>query len=171
MGWTNEECISEQNQNGNKKLVVDDNIFQLDLNDIEKQGESKNPQRIKINNNNDIEEENYYNYNLNDLVPINKTKMTVKRIENFDDVDDDDENESESEEDNQNLEKIKEENNDDVNENENIEQNENIKENKDNNNNFNEIGKEEDKKPEDKKPPKIEKLKKKGKDKKDIILF
>ena len=151
-------------------MITDSNI-ELDLNDIEKQGESKHPQRVIINDNKIEEEKNYYNYNLNDLILVNKTKMTVKRIENFDD-DDDDDDDSESEEDNKNLENKEEENNEDDNENkevDNFEQNEDLKENK--NNNINEIGDDDDKKPEDKKPPNIEKLKKKGKEKKEISIF
>ena len=167
MGCTSEKSIPELNRN--KKALITDSNIELDLNDIEKQGESKHPQRVIINDNKIEEEKNYYNYNLNDLILVNKTKMTVKRIENFDDDDDDD---SESEEDNKNLENKEEENNEDDNENkevDNFEQNEDLKENK--NNNINEIGDDGDKKPEDKKPPNIEKLKKKGKEKKEISIF
>ena len=165
MGCTSEKCIPDPNHNNKKKSLEKEDNIELDLNDIEKQGESKHPQRIIINNNNiEEEEKNYYNYNLKDLIPINKTKMTVKRLENFDEDDDD---ESENEEGNNNLENIKEDNNDE-NENENV-QNENVQ---NENNNINEMEEDEDeKKPEDKKPPNIEKLKKKGKDKKDIVLF
>ena len=167
MGCTSEKSIPELNRN--KKALITDSNIELDLNDIEKQGESKHPQRVIINDNKIEEEKNYYNYNLNDLILVNKTKMTVKRIENF--VDDDDD--SESEEDNKNLENKEEENNeDDDNENKevhNFEQNEDLKENK--NNNIDEIGEDDDKKPEDKKPPNIEKLKKKGKEKKEISIF
>ena len=168
MGCTSEKSIPELNRN--KKALITDSNIELDLNDIEKQGESKHPQRVIINDNKIEEEKNYYNYNLNDLILVNKTKMTVKRIENFDDDDDDDD--SESEEDNKNLENKEEENNEDDNENkevDNFEQNEDLKENK--NNNINEIGDDGDKKPEDKKPPNIEKLKKKGKEKKEISIF
>ena len=167
MGCTSEKSIPELNRN--KKALITDSNIELDLNDIEKQGESKHPQRVIINDNKIEEEKNYYNYNLNDLILVNKTKMTVKRIENFDDDDDDD---SESEEDNKNLENKEEENNEDDNENkevDNFEQNEDLKENK--NNNIDEIGEDDDKKPEDKKPPNIEKLKKKGKEKKEISIF
>ena len=167
MGCTSEKSIPEINSN--KKALITDSNFELDLNDIEKQGESKHPQRIIINENKIEEEKNYYNYNLNDLILVNKTKMTVKRIENFDDDDDDD---SESEEDNKNLENKEKENHEDENENkevDNFEQNEDLKENK--TNNIHEIGEDDDKKPEDKKPPNIEKLKKKGKEKKQINIF
>ena len=177
MGCTSEKCIPESNFNKNKKgsnIITDDN-FEIDLHDIEKQGESKH-QKIEINiNNEDIQpEDNYYNYDLKDLTLVNNSKMIVKRIENFDDDDDD---ESESEEDKEdNSDHIEDNNNNnEYNENkieeEKLEQDKNInfKEEKDNK----EFITEEDieKKPEDKKPPNIEKLRKKGKDKKEIKIF
>ena len=147
MGCSSEKCIPESKYTiKNKKSIITEDNIEIDLHDIEKQGESKRPQR-EINNNDNIEEENnnYYNYNVNELVPINQTKMTVKRLENFED---DDEDESESEENKNNLQNIEEEKSD-----------------------GSKFEEEEDKKPEDKKPPNIQKLKKKGKQKMEINLF
>ena len=85
--------------NPNKKLnMINDDNIELDLNDMEQQGERSHPQKETINDINIIEEPNYYNYNLDDLIPVNTSKMTVKRIEYFDD----DESESESEDDKEN---------------------------------------------------------------------
>ena len=85
--------------NPNKKLnMINDDNIELDLNDMEQQGERSHPQKEMINDINIIEEPNYYNYNLDDLIPVNTSKMTVKRIEYFDD----DESESESEDDKEN---------------------------------------------------------------------
>ena len=93
MGCSTEKSIAEYSNKNKEQLISDDNI-EINIHDIEQQGESKHPKKIVVNNTNE-EEKNYYNYNLNDLVLVNKTKMTVKRIENFDDDDDDDESESE----------------------------------------------------------------------------
>ena len=171
MGCTSEKSIPVSSIYNNKKLLTEDNII-IDLHDIEKQGESKHPQK-EINIEEIQEEKNFYNYNLNDLVLVNNTKMTVKRLENFVDDDDDDE---ESDDDNE-LENIEEENNDEENinnENNNNERNDND-ENKnvlnEEENNINKIEDKSEKKPEDKKPPNIEKLKKKGKEKKEINFF
>ena len=174
MGCSSEKCIPESKYNikDKKSIITEDNI-EIDLHDIEKQGESKHPQR-EINNHDNIEEENnnYYNYNINELVPINQTKMTVKRLDNFEY---DDEDESESEENKNNLQNIEEEKSDDENgeldeENNQIEKNKriNVEQEK---NNISKFEEEEDKKPEDKKPPNIQKLKKKGKQKMEINLF
>ena len=170
MGCSSEKCITEYSNKNNEPLISDDNI-EINIHDIEQQGESKHPQKIVVNNTNEEEEKNYYNYNLNDLVLVNKTKMTVKRIENFDDDDDDDESESEDSN-SKNLKGIKEEN-DEI-ENDEIEKgngNE-IQENINKMNNIPKIDNEMEKKmPEDKKPPNISKLKKKGKEKAEIKLF
>jgi hypothetical protein len=174
MGCSSEKCIPVSkytNKNKKSTIITEDNI-EIDLHDIEKQGESKHPQR-EINNKDNIEEENnnYYNYNLNELIPINQTKMTVKRLENFED----DEDESESEENKNNLENIEEEKSDNENgeldeENNQIEKNRKINDEQEKNN-ISKFEEDEDKKPEDKKPPNIQKLKKKGKQKKEINLF
>ena len=169
MGCSTEKSIAEYSNKNKEQLISDDNI-EINIHDIEQQGESKHPKKIVVNNTNEEEEKNYYNYNLNDLVLVNKTKMTVKRIENFDDDDDD---ESESEDSNsKNLKDIKEEN-DEI-ENDEIEKgngNE-IQENINKMNNIPKIDNEMEKKvPEDKKPPNISKLKKKGKEKAEIKLF
>ena len=163
MGCTSEKCIPEYSNKNNEHIISEDNI-EINIHDIEQQGESKHPQKIVVNNTNEEEENNYYNYNLNDLVLVNKTKMTVKRIENFDDDDDD---ESESEDSNsQNLKGIKEEN-DEI-ENDEIEKG-NDNEIQENINNMPKSENEMEKKvPEDKKPPNISKLKKKGKEKPEI---
>ena len=169
MGCSSEKYITEYSNKNNEPLISDDNI-EINIHDIEQQGESKHPKKIVVNNTNE-EEKNYYNYNLNDLVLVNKTKMTVKRIENFDDDDDDDESESEDSN-TKNLKGIKEEN-DEI-ENDEIEKgngNE-IQENINKMNNIPKIDNEMEKKvPEDKKPPNISKLKKKGKEKAEIKLF
>ena len=169
MGCSTEKSIAEYSNKNKEQIISDDNI-EINIHDIEQQGESKHPKKIVVNNTNEEEEKNYYNYNLNDLVLVNKTKMTVKRIENFDDDDDD---ESESEDSNsKNLKDIKEEN-DEI-ENDEIEKgngNE-IQENINKMNNIPKIDNEMEKKmPEDKKPPNISKLKKKGKEKAEIKLF
>jgi hypothetical protein len=152
MGCSSEKCITEYSNKNKEPLISDDNI-EINIHDIEQQGESKHPQKIVVNNTNEEEEKNYYNYNLNDLVLVNKTKMTVKRIENFDDDDDDDESESEDSN-SKNLKDIKEEN-DEI-ENDEIEKgngNE-IQENINKMNNIPKIDNEMEKKmPEDKKPP------------------
>ena len=141
----------------------------LDLHDIEKQGEGKHPM-IEDKNEEKIEKEidDYYKYNLNDLISVNSSKMKVKRIENFDDEDDSDD---ESENSNENIK----ENNFDENKkniiNEVNENEENIDNNKNDENKVEMSIKNEDKKPEDKKPPNIQKLKKKGKEKIEINLF
>ena len=166
MGCSSEKSVPiniiEENQDlGNSEL-------DFDLHDIEKQGEGKHP-KIEDKNDEKIEKEidDYYNYNLNDLISVNNSKMKVKRIENFDDDDSDDESEISDE-------NIKENN---IDENKNNIKNE-VNDNEENiNNNENEENKEdikipnEDKKPEDKKPPNIQKLKKKGKEKIEINLF
>ena len=170
MGCSTEKSIAEYSNKNKEQLISDDNI-EINIHDIEQQGESKHPQKIVVNNTNEEEEKNYYNYNLNDLVLVNKTKMTVKRIESFDDDDDDDESESEDSN-SKNLKDIKEEN-DEI-ENDEIEKgngNE-IQENINKINNIPKIDNEMEKKmPEDKKPPNISKLKKKGKEKAEIKLF
>ena len=162
MGCTSEKSIPIGIIKNDSNIINTE--INIDLHDIEKQGESKHPQ-IEDQNFENIENEeiNYYNYNLDDLISVNDSKMNVKRIENFDDDDNDEsENESSSEKneennsiENNNQEKIV----NDVNENENKipdnNQNNDIQINTDKTN--------EDKKPEDKKPPNIEKLKKKGK--------
>ena len=141
----------------------------LDLHDIEKQGEGKHPM-IEDKNEEKIEKEidDYYKYNLNDLISVNSSKMKVKRIENFDDEDDSDD---ESENSNENIK----ENNFDENKkniiNEVNENEENIDNNKNDENKLEISIKNEDKKPEDKKPPNIQKLKKKGKEKIELNLF
>ena len=172
MGCTSEKSIPTMALNKRQTLLIDENII-FDLHDIEKQGESKHPQK-EINE--EIEEKNYYNYNLNDLVLVNKSKMTVKRIENFED-DDSDDNDG-SDDNNNQLKNIEEENNEEEELNEdnknNIVNNEheivqNDKENKINI--INKLDDEGDKKPEDKKPPNIEKLRKKGKEKQQITLI
>ena len=167
MGCSGEKSVPiniiEKNSDlGNSKL-------DLDLHDIEKQGEGKHPM-IKEKNNEKIEKEidDYYKYNLNDLISVNSSKMKVKRIENFDDEDDSDDESENS------KENIKENNFDENKKNVIKEVNEN-EENIDNNKN-DEIKedinlKNEEKKPEDKKPPNIQKLKKKGKEKIEINLF
>ncbi len=166
MGCSSEKSVPiniiEENQDlGNSEL-------DFDLHDIEKQGEGKHP-KIEDKNDEKIEKEidDYYNYNLNDLISVNNSKMKVKRIENFDDDDSDDESEISDE-------NIKENN---IDENKNNIKNE-VNDNEENiNNNENEENKvdikipNEDKKPEDKKPPNIQKLKKKGKEKIEINLF
>ena len=166
MGCSSEKSVPiniiEENQDlGNSEL-------DFDLHDIEKQGEGKHP-KIEDKNDEKIEKEidDYYNYNLNDLISVNNSKMKVKRIENFDDDDSDDESEISDE-------NIKENN---IDENKNNIKNE-VNDNEENiNNNENEENKvdvkipKEDKKPEDKKPPNISKLKKKGKEKAEIKLF
>ena len=167
MGCSSEKSVPiniiEENQDlGNSEL-------DFDLHDIEKQGEGKHP-KIEDKNGEKIEKEidDYYNYNLNDLISVNNSKMKVKRIENFDDGDDSDD---ESENSNENIE----ENNFDENKKNVIKEVNENEENIDNNKN-DEIKedfkiKNEDKKPEDKKPPNIQKLKKKGKEKIEINLF
>ena len=169
MGCSSEKSIAEYSNKNKEQLISDDNI-EINIHDIEQQGESKHPKKIVVNNIKEEEEKNYYNYNLNDLVLVNKTKMTVKRIENFDDDDDDDESESEDSN-SKNLKDIKEEN-DEI-ENDEIEKGGNeIQENINKMNNIPKIGNEMEKKvPEDKKPPNISKLKKKGKEKAEIKLF
>ena len=167
MGCTSEKSIpiniiEKHPDLGNSELDID-------LHDIEKQGESKHPQ-IEEKNVETVEKEkdDYYNYNLNDLISVNSSKMKVKRIENFDDGDDsDDESENSNENiqesnSNENKENIIKE----VNENE-----ENIINNEKEENKVDTIIKNEDKKPEDKKPPNLEKLKKKTKEKIEIKLF
>ena len=169
MGCTSEKCIPESNFNKkNKYLIITDGNIELDLQDIEQQGESKHPQK-EINNNEEIEEQkNFYNYNLNDLILVNNTKMTVKRIEYFeDDDDDDDEDDDENKDENKQLENIKEENNEDEKQ---LENDEEIKVNEEKDKNISLI-EDSEKKPEDKKPPNIEKLRKKGKEKKEINFF
>ena len=163
MGCTSEKCIPELSLNKINKYIITDGNIELDLQDIEKQGESNHPQK-EINNNEEIEEEiNFYNYNLNDLILVNNTKMTVKRIENFeDDEDEDEDNDDEDDEDNQNkveikLENIKEENNENE-KNGDINEEVNINEEKEKNIPLTENC---EKKPEDKKPPNVEKLRKK----------
>ena len=94
MGCTSEKSIPVDILNKRQKLLTDENIM-LDLHDIEKQGESKHPQK-EFNDEEIQDEKNYYNYNLNDLVLINNTKMTVKRIENFEDDDEDDESDDDN---------------------------------------------------------------------------
>ena len=162
MGCTSEKSIPINIIN--KYSDINDTEINLDLHDIEKQGESKHP-KIEINNGENIENEenNYYNYNLNDLISVNESKMQVKRIENFED-DDESESENESESPNGNSEGNK--SIEDEDQNNKIIDNDEIKENK-----INIDGDNEDKKPEDKKPPNIEKLKKKGKEKIEIKLF
>ena len=171
MGCSSEKSVPiniiEKNQDlGNSELDID-------LHDIEKQGEGKHP-KIEEKNDEKIEKEvdDYYNYNLNDLISVNSSKMKVKRIENFDDDNDESDNESSNEgnEDNNSIENKNQENIEDkIDEKENKIPNNNqnndndIKINMDKNNVF--------KKPEDKKPPNIEKLKKKGKEKIEINLF
>ena len=119
----------------------------LDLHDIEKQGEGKHPM-IEDKNEEKIEKEidDYYKYNLNDLISVNSSKMKVKRIENFDENKKNIINEM-----NQNEENIDNNKNDEIKEDINL--------------------KNEEKKPEDKKPPNIQKLKKKGKEKIEKNLF
>ena len=164
MGCTSEKSIPINIIN--KYSDINDTEINLDLHDIEKQGESKHP-KIEINNGENIENEenNYYNYNLNDLISVNESKMQVKRIKNFED---DDESESENENENESSNGNSEENKskEDEDQNNKIIDNDEIKENK-----INIDGDNEDKKPEDKKPPNIEKLKKKGKEKIEIKLF
>ena len=169
MGCTSEKSIPIN-------LIQDrrDTEIYLDLQDIEKQGESKHPKSEMQNSENiEVEENNYYNYNLNDLISINTSKMQVKRIENFDD-DEDDESDDE---------KNSDENNEENNVSENKIEDKIIKEEKENDNindvdgkeidenKINKIIKDENKLPEDKKPPNLEKLKKKGKEKVEINLF
>ena len=169
MGCTSEKSIPVEILNKRQKLLTEENIM-LDLQDIEKQGESKHPQK-EFNDEEIQDEKNYYNYNLNDLVLVNDTKMTVKRIENFEDDDDDDE--SDDNDDDNKLEHIdEEENTDDKN---NIDNKEDSivqkREEVNNANNIYKLEDENDKKPEDKKPPNIEKLRKKGKEKQEINFF
>ena len=170
MGCTSEKSISVNSNKKNEK-ISDDNI-EIDIHDIEQQGESKHPQKMVENNTNEEEEKNYYNYKLNDLQLVNKSKMRVKRIENFED-DDDDDDKSESENSNsKNLKNIKEEN-DEIEDDE-IEKGngDEMKENMNQMNDIPKMGNELEKKvPEDKKPPNISKLKKKGKEKAEIKLF
>ena len=167
MGCSGEKSVPINIEEKNQDLGNSD--LDLDLHDIEKQGEGKHPQ-IKEKYEEKIEKEvdDYYNYNLNDLISVNNSKMKVKRIENFDGEDDSDD---ESENSKENIK----ENNPDENKN-NI-----INEVNENEENISGIEKEEnkvdvkiekeEKKPEDKKPPNIQKLKKKGKEKIEINLF
>ena len=169
-------CTSEKSVPINmikKYSDISDNEINIDLHDIEKQGESKHPKIEEKNLENiEIEENNYYNYNLDELISVNTSKMRVKRIENFDNDESDDESDNESSngsvEENKSIETDEKENiNNHIDENENkmIENNTNDK------NKMNKAKNREDKKPEDKKPPNIEKLKKKGKEKIEINLF
>ena len=171
MGCTSEKSIPVEILNKRQKLLTDENIM-LDLHDIEKQGESKHPQK-EFNDEEIQDEKNYYNYNLNDLVLVNNTKMTVKRIENFEDDDEDDESDDDNDTnklENIEEEKKEEENTDDKNSNDNKE--DSIVQKREEVNNINNILEDEnDKKPEDKKPPNIEKLRKKGKEKQEINFF
>ena len=173
MGCTSEKSIPVDILNKRQKLLTDENIM-LDLHDIEKQGESKHPQK-EFNDEEIQDEKNYYNYNLNDLVLINNTKMTVKRIENFEDDDEDDESDDDNDSnklENIEEEKKEEENIDDKISNDNKE--DRIVQKREEVNNINNIYKledENDKKPEDKKPPNIEKLRKKGIEKQEINFF
>ena len=176
MGCTSEKYIHESYINKNEKHIITDDNIEIDLHDIEKQGESKHPQKeININDEEAQQENNYYNYNLKDLTLVNDSKMTVKRIDNFDD---DDESESDSNSEENNSQKIKEENNnddnfDDNNKNEEgkIKQDENFNINEEKENQKIKMQEDIEKKPEDKKPPNIKKLRKKGKDKKEINIF
>ena len=169
MGCTSEKFISESSFNKNNKyLIITDGNFELDLQDIEQQGESKHPQK-EINNNEKIEEEkNFYNYNLNDLALVNNTKMSVKRIENFEDDDEDDDEEDEDDDENKDGNKKLEENNEEEKKIENEEEI-NVDEERERERNKS-LTEDCEKMPEDKKPPNIEKLRKKGKEKK-VINF
>ena len=146
MGCSSEKVLTENDYSKNKGQR-NNSGSDIDLNDIENQGESKHEESIKINNisnNNEEIVDNYYNYNLNDLKLVDDNKMKVKRIENIDDSDS-------SEEDNDGNS----ENNKDINIEEQIEKIKklgNIPEITNNNCNRNE--------PEDKKPPNLEKLRK-----------
>ena len=168
MGCSSEKSVPiniiEKNQDlGNSELDID-------LHDIEKQGEGKHP-KIEEKNDEKIEKEvdDYYNYNFNDLISVNSSKMKVKRIENFDDEDDSDD-ESENSKENIKENNIDENKNNIINE---VDENkENMSDNTENEENKLEVKiQKEDKKPEDKKPPNIQKLKKKGKEKIEINLF
>ena len=178
MGCTSEKYIHESHFNKNQKYNNTDDNIEIDLHDIEKQGEGKHPQKEININDEDQPESNYYNYNLKDLTLVNDSKMTVKRIDNFDDDDDEEESESDSNNEENNAQNIKEENNntdnfDDNNKNveEKIKQDENININEEKENQKIKIQEDIDKMPEDKKPPNIKKLRKKGKDKKEINIF
>ena len=64
MGCTSEKSIPINPIK--KDSNITDNDIEFDLHDIEKQGESKHP-KIEIKNNENIEQDNnYYNYNVND---------------------------------------------------------------------------------------------------------
>ena len=167
-------CTSEKSVPINmikKYSDISDNEINIDLHDIEKQGESKHPKIEEKNLENiEIEENNYYNYNLDELISVNTSKMRVKRIENFDDDDesDNDESSNESVEENKSIETDEKENiNNHIDENE----KKMIENNSTDKNKMNMTKSRENKKPEDKKPPNIEKLKKKGKEKIEINLF
>ena len=164
MGCTSEKSIPIN-------LIQDrrDTEIYLDLQDIEKQGESKHTKsEIQNSENIEVEENNYYNYNLNDLISINTSKMQVKRIENFDDDEDDESDDENNEGNNVSENKIEDKTIKEEKENDNINgvDGKEIDENK-----INKIIKDENKLPEDKKPPNLEKLKKKGKEKFEINLF
>ena len=162
MGCTSKKSIPLNQLKDNTDLK--DEELDLELHDIEKQGESKHPNiEIKSFENKEKEEDNYYKYNLNDLISVNDSKMKVKRIENFED-ESDSESSNENDVDNEILENNEQE---EINENE----KEIINDNKNEENHINQMLNDNDKKPEDKKPPNIEKLKKKGKERVEINLF
>ena len=96
MGCTSEKSIPIGIIKGDSNII--DTEINIDLHDIEKQGESKHPQIEEQNLENvENEENNYYNYKLDDLISVNDSKMKVKRIENFDDDNDESDNESSNE--------------------------------------------------------------------------
>ena len=171
MGCTSEKSIPIGIIKSDSNII--DTEINIDLHDIEKQGESKHPQIEEQNLENvENEENNYYNYKLDDLISVNDSKMKVKRIENFDDDNDESDNESSNEgnEDNNSIENKNQENIEDkIDEKENKIPNNN--QNNDNDIKINMDKNNDDNKPEDKKPPNIEKLKKKGKEKIEINLF
>ena len=167
MGCTSEKSIPINPIK--KDSNITDNDILLDLHDIEKQGECKHP-KIEIKNNENKEQEiNYYNYKENDLISVNDSKMIVKRIENFDD-DEDDESDSEEQNDKE-INDINEKNNSDKNEEEEeqVDDNVNGSESKEKEINFDEDNS--NKKPEDKKPPDLKKLKKMAKEKIEINII
>ena len=166
MGCTSEKSIPINPIN--KDSNITDNDILSDLHDIEKQGECKHP-KIEIKNNENKEQEiNYYNYKENDLISVNDSKMIVKRIENFDD-DEDDESDSEEQNDkdiNYINEKINPEKNE---EEEQVDDSANGSESKEKEINFDADNA--NKKPEDKKPPDLKKLKKITKEKIEINII
>ena len=166
MGCTSEKSIPINPIN--KDSNITDNDILSDLHDIEKQGECKHP-KIEIKNNENKEQEiNYYNYKENDLISVNDSKMIVKRIENFDD-DEDDESDSEEQNDkdiNYINEKINPEKNE---EEEQVDDSAKGSESKEKEINFDTDNA--NKKPEDKKPPDLKKLKKITKEKIEINII